>query len=437
MGYALYGTYIQSIKIPSTVYFIDIFAFGYCKQLTSIVIPNSVKIISEAMFISCPLLQTVTLSDNLTLIENQAFQYCSNLTNISILKKVVSIGNNAFENCFNLVIISMPEKMVSIGKYAFYKCFNLAGISIPDNISTIDNYAFANCYKIKNIIIPGSVKSINEHAFYNCSSVTSITIPNSLTTINVTAFIKCSKLTKITSKLSHTINGIDAFYSCNISEITFEGSNFDLINNLGFKEKIKSITYNIPKYNSLRKANDAEYLLPLTNLTKLQYINIENINDMIIPAYFINCDDVEIFIAHNINAIDPLAFSNCAIKKFTYYGTNQIEGDFLKNAKSCKEIITTSEYKYDQLGGMDVSKIDSSTPQPSTANTSPGNNDHNDDINTKKSGKKSGTIAGIVIGIILGIAIIAVVCFFIYRKKFANTNEESSKEHIEMQTITV
>ncbi|KAI5544688.1 regulation of response to stimulus [Trichomonas vaginalis G3] len=116
-----------------------------------------------------------------------------------------------------------------------------------------------------------------------------------------------------------------------------------------------------------------------------------------------------------------------------------LEGDFLKNAKSCEEVITSVNYTEDQIGGKTIThKIGPETPdeQPENPNNQPENsdnlpdnkenpNDQKEDSDNKKGNNKTGIIVGVTVALLVIVAI-GVICFIVYKRKFAHKDDDDS-----------
>lgn len=77
------------------------FAFAYCSFLTEVEIPSTVRYINDYAFRDCSSLLYVTLKDGLEWIGISAFAYCTRLPSIKIPKTVTYIYSKAFNACIN------------------------------------------------------------------------------------------------------------------------------------------------------------------------------------------------------------------------------------------------------------------------------------------------------------------------------------------------
>ncbi len=152
--FAFCNSDIESIELPSSVYYIGEGIFEFCSKLKIIKLPESIESISSRMFQDCESIETLILPPNLKKIDSYAFSGCKSLNKIIIPSGVKSIGDYAFSDCENLKELSLPKSLLSIGKCAFSGCKNLEKLSIPSHCKDIGDDAFYKCYKLPNIKLP-------------------------------------------------------------------------------------------------------------------------------------------------------------------------------------------------------------------------------------------------------------------------------------------
>ncbi|EAX68618.1 surface antigen BspA-like [Trichomonas vaginalis G3] len=165
--------------------------------------------------------------------------------------------------------------------------------------------------------------------------------------------------------------------------------------------------------------------LPKVHCKNLKFIEILSLGgDCTIGSNYVYAspdDDlhIKIYIEKDVKSIDDEAFSDVNIDIFAYFGTNELEGNFLANAKSIRGVIASTNYQGDSIGGVKLTK------------KVPSYNIEEDNTNyelAKSAGLSGGAIAGIVIGVIVVIAIIAVVCFFIIRSKKKKSEDTAGND---------
>ena len=230
---------LKEIVLPSSVLYIDEYAFSQCSALESVVIPDKVKFIGKSAFNNCELLSFVECSPSSELdsIAGNAF-YNSGLKSIRIPDNVRYIGDNAFNQCNSLISVTLPSSLEAIQDYVFANCDSLQSIVIPDKVKyigynafaanvqfskiefsstseldSIASYAFQSSI-LKSINIPNGVTFIGDHAFYYCDSLTTVTLPADLTYLGDYAFNWCTSLEsiEIPDGVKHIKQG--TFYDC-------------------------------------------------------------------------------------------------------------------------------------------------------------------------------------------------------------------------------
>ena len=199
-------TDVTSITIPNTVISIGREAFEE-SGLTNILIPSSVTFIDEYAFIECDALQSMVVED-----ANPVFDSRDNCNAI-----IETESNTLLFGCQKTVI---PNTVIAIGNYAFYLCETLREIIIPNSVTIIGDGAFSDCKGLTSVTIGNSVTTIGEEAFQCCYSLTSVEIPNSVTAIGFEAFAYCRALKSVTiGKSLSTIINYAFSYCDNLTEV--------------------------------------------------------------------------------------------------------------------------------------------------------------------------------------------------------------------------
>ena len=101
---------LVSIKIPSSMKEIGIFAFSWCTKLNKLTIEEGVEKIFWQAFYNCVSLKTVTIPSSVTYIGEEVFAFCTSLSNIiyeGITKP--SYGPNVFSYCPSTLTFSFPN----------------------------------------------------------------------------------------------------------------------------------------------------------------------------------------------------------------------------------------------------------------------------------------------------------------------------------------
>ena len=171
--YALYGTAIKNLVVPSYVTEIGNFAFA-----------NNVN------------METVTFEDNTALVEGSfgtyVFRGCTALKTVDLspLKELNWINTYTFYGCTALEEVTLPEKLANLNNtapsketattaagsvYTFYGCTSLKTINnLDDNITIIGGYAFYNCSSLEEIVLPSELRIIGSYCFSGCTSLTNV-----------------------------------------------------------------------------------------------------------------------------------------------------------------------------------------------------------------------------------------------------------------------
>ncbi len=143
----------EKIKYKNTEYEVTIigdFAFDLGANLKTVKLPNSIKKIGISSF-NCSGINSIELPSSIEFIDGFAFGNCKNLKAISIPEKVTEIPDDFAFGCVGLTEIVIPENVTRIGMLAFYGCNNLKKITIGPNVKTISISAFGNCPNIEEV----------------------------------------------------------------------------------------------------------------------------------------------------------------------------------------------------------------------------------------------------------------------------------------------
>ncbi len=230
-----YDSYLRSVTIPSTVTYIDSYAFFECYNLGTINIPSSVKDIGVGAFSYTQWLENQP--DGPVYINNLLY-YCNGYMNetpaLVIKNGTTKICNSAFEFCYGLTSVTIPNTVTEIEAWAFYES-GLTSVNIPSSVKKIGRGAFHYTPWYENqsdgvvyvgdflytykgdmedttqIVIKDGTTVICEDAFEYYDGLTSVTIPNTVTTIGDYAFNDCYNLKEVTIPASVKSIGEYAF----------------------------------------------------------------------------------------------------------------------------------------------------------------------------------------------------------------------------------
>ena len=182
---------VTTVKLPSTIQYINKSAFNSCTELQSIEIPASVKTIGNFVFTQCPKLTNLTCAS--------ANPYFSASGGCLYNKdKTVLLYAPAVKT------LSVPNTVKTIGTYAFYYNSNLTSVKIPASVTSLEEGAFGHNDNLKEAVFEGNgLVTLGDYAFAECRSLEKIVLPESLTTISDSAFYSCSGFTIYAPKGSY------------------------------------------------------------------------------------------------------------------------------------------------------------------------------------------------------------------------------------------
>lgn len=182
---------VTTVKLPSTLRYIEKGAFNSCTELQSIEIPASVESIGDFVFTQCTKLTKLTC--------NSANPYFSASGGCLYNKdRTVLLYAPAVET------LAIPDTVKTIGTYAFYYNSNLTSVTIPQSVTCLEEGAFGQSSHLKEAVFLGNgLKTLGDYAFAGCASLEKIVLPQSLTAISDTAFNDCSGFTIYAPKGSY------------------------------------------------------------------------------------------------------------------------------------------------------------------------------------------------------------------------------------------
>lgn len=180
-GFGTGLTFLQSVNLPSAVYFGDS-AFAGCTALSTVNLPSAATF-GNAAFVACNGLNSISLP-SATSFGAVAFISCINLSSVS-LPLVQQFGDQCFQGCIMLTSVSMPNA-TTFANASFAECISLTSISLPSADSFLA-VTFANCTSLSSVSLP-SVTSIGPGTFAGCSQSIVLTLPTSVPITDANTF---------------------------------------------------------------------------------------------------------------------------------------------------------------------------------------------------------------------------------------------------------
>jgi len=240
---------LTSVKIPSTMKFIDYDAFRNC-SLKEITIPASVDSIADGVFYNTPSLKKVVFEDGPSVLhfscgqqyggrgqfavynqgieevyigrnhtttwgssgnlDSPLFKYSETIKKVTFGDGVKAVNPSAFFYCGNLETVVLGKGIQTIGVDAFRNCEKLTAINLPDGVERVEQDAFNGCKTATTLKLSSTLKYIGVSAFRSCESVTELTIPASVEDIDEGAFRYMDKIKKLT--IADSTNPLDIDY---------------------------------------------------------------------------------------------------------------------------------------------------------------------------------------------------------------------------------
>ena len=220
---AFYGTGLTELVLPDCLDIMDVYAFKGCEKLTSITIGSGLTELREAVFYGTAI-PTIEIPEGITKIGPYAFKNCVELESIGLPSTLTSVGEASFYDCTALKAIDLPDAVTSVGNYAFRRCTGLTSADFGENLVTIGECSFYGCTGLTELVIPDKVTTIKPYAFKTCTGLTSVTLGSKVATIGEGAFNTCTGLKTIVFPASLKTIGDYCFSgSYNLWKLSFEG----------------------------------------------------------------------------------------------------------------------------------------------------------------------------------------------------------------------
>lgn len=239
---ALYGCRaLREIVLPDNLKGIGAFAFCYCEQLQEVTIPESVEYVDGGAFSDCTgLVQfngkfadasgralidgnvllaiapsgltSYRVPDGVRYIYSATFGGMTNLTKIVIPDGVRAIYLQAFSHCEGLQDVVIPESVNYLGGGVFRGCYKLANVQLPSGLTRIESELFGWCRSLESIWLPEGIEFIGSMAFGDCEKLKTITIPSVVTSIGSSAFAGCRSLESVVVKAVNPPAGAERMF---------------------------------------------------------------------------------------------------------------------------------------------------------------------------------------------------------------------------------
>lgn len=319
---------LKSIRLPSTLEFIDSEAFFGCELLEEVSICQGLKKVGADAFGKCKLLKKVLYSGDITAwcgiifasSSKNSYFYSNPLSNgadliingkavenlivngVSIINDgafygvkaktvtledgVTTIGNSAFGYCKKLAVVNIPNSIQCIKGRAFRATASIKSVnffggisdwfdlkfedeqSLPFNPKT---KLFIGNEEVKNLIVPSNVSKVKQNAFYSYQFLEELTVREGVKSIENYAFAHCYALAKVIISKGVTNIGESAFCCCdNLISLTIPKTIKHVKNNAFYGcENLKNIVFEgtIEQWNAITFGNDWRMKVPAKTVT--------------------------------------------------------------------------------------------------------------------------------------------------------------------------
>lgn len=349
---------LRSVSLPSSIEYLNPYAFAYCSSLTNLVIKDcKLKEISSFAFSGCGISNFNIRGSSIESIADYAFYNNPNLDNNSdptkpiIPETVTHIGAHAFYGTalYNKAI-EKNEPVIYAGSWVvgINPNVEIATVKLKEGTTGICDYAFNLCDTLTEITGMSGVTNIGKGAFYQCSSLVAITLNNSIKEIQPYTFYECKKLYSIKFPEDLAYIGKSAFYRClSIDDLDFSETKVTSISDYSFYgcANLKNITFNpeitaINNYAFYKCSGLTEVVIPSTvqslgdrpfgYCTGLEKVTVEMPLTKLPDRMFYVCSSLkEVNLPDTITEIGNYAFYKCESLEKIELGKNVTKiGDY-------------------------------------------------------------------------------------------------------------
>ena len=202
------GTY----TVPNGVQIIGTYAMSLNNTFNNINIPNSVTTLEDYCLYGTAI-QSLRMPDSVVHVQSNICSYCLNLTSVKISDNLEELGEMAgwetFYGCTNLTDVTLGSKLRVIGNASFAET-NISSIHIPDSVEQINFGAFGDIRSLKSVTGCKGLKKIYRLAF-RYAGITDFPFGDNLTYVSNSAFYGCNFEPKYPSYLEQAGDGYYVF----------------------------------------------------------------------------------------------------------------------------------------------------------------------------------------------------------------------------------
>ncbi len=183
---AFYGKSFSEIKLPSTLQFIEMWAFGYNENLKSITLPKSMEGMNEFVFDGCSALEEILVEPGC-----EKFQSVDGVLfrdGCTVLMKYPE-GKSAKG-------YQLPDTVVKLWPGSFFRT-DVDRITLPDSVETVHGYVFSECSELTEFRAGKNLKTLWGHVFSGSQKLKTVTLPASFEELENFTFDNCNALERI------------------------------------------------------------------------------------------------------------------------------------------------------------------------------------------------------------------------------------------------
>lgn len=172
---------IKHIRLNSKLTSIGNNCFHFCPELTEITLPSSINNIGTCAFANCPNLKKIDwISPVTAFFGSNTFEYSTSLEEFTFPPSAtIYSSGKIFINCISLKKCVMPVTLLDLTRIdtMFADCINLVSCTFPENLKTVGPSMFRNT-SIETAFLPETVTTVDAASFRDCLKLKYVNIPS-------------------------------------------------------------------------------------------------------------------------------------------------------------------------------------------------------------------------------------------------------------------
>lgn len=334
---AFYWTKIDEISIPKSCKLIKKLAFENCRKLTSVHFHPDSKLVSiPSKMLNDTFINSLTIPKNIEKFDKGWCKGTDYLINVFISP---DNKNFSYLDDEHKIVVGKSNPNNSVFDVIIFACRDIEQVFIPSEIKFIDSYSFYFCKKLTKIIFSDDIQlvSIGKKAFEGLK-IQCIDIPPSLTKIPLGCFMQCKNLKTINIPENSQLESIENY--------AFDYSKIDEIY---LPPKLKYFSFQINNEIKIKISKSNKNFKFIDEDEKIICGKSDPKSDVFNTLFYAYHDIKKAFIPSYIKYINEKAFACCSqLNELKFDNDSQLTsiGNYAFQESGINEIKIPSSVKY-------------------------------------------------------------------------------------------